>query len=110
MQAQQKKKSKRHAQRLPQDLKPRSGGKLGAQQQLLLVSGSPVPQLAYLRACSREDTQREEITDVVANTKAGYGIRGVSTKKGWDLSSMLDSLMARMKNRGHVKIEKTTEQ
>lgn len=94
-------------------MKLRFGGRLGAQQPLLLVSGSPVPQLAYLRACRREDTQRGEITDMVANTKAGSGIRGVSTKKGGragDLSSMLDSLMARMKNRGHAKIEKTTEQ
>lgn len=65
IQAKQKKKPKRHGQRLPQDLKPRFGGRLGTQQQLLFVSGSPVPQLAYLWACSRGDTQREEITDVV---------------------------------------------
>lgn len=50
---------------------------------------------------------------MVANTKTGSGIRGLSSKKGGrvgDLLSMLDSLMARMKNRGRAKIEKTTEQ
>lgn len=93
-------------------MNPRFGGRLELSSNYYCLSLA-VPQLAYLRACSGEDTQREEITDGVANTKTESGITGVSTKKRGrdeDLSSMLDSLMARMKNRGHAKIEKTTEQ
>lgn len=92
-------------------MNPRLGGRLELSSNYCLSLA--VPQLAYLRACSGENTQREEITDVVANTKAESGIKGVSTKKGGrdeDLSSMLDSLMVRMKSRGCAKIEKTTEQ